>query len=200
MEEYPKSLLPCRSYPALSEEAILPYCLVRETQDNLYTLLEQMKQGYAGDDIIRKIIDPQPSLREVFELSLFLYGYYTECHVGIKVSDASLYDAWNNDVSIPTCIRYSKKTAFPLYLKAEVLYNQTICFNDEEFLLSFSHKPTCVNYWHFQLWTKDTQTQKYIPREATSKRLKHLAKHILEQYVVKAICLKSEVKEFQFPF
>lgn len=192
MEEYPEVLLPRRSYPpALSENEVLPYCLVRETQDNLYPLLEK---DYEGDDIIRKIVEPQYS-GEVFELSVFLYGYYAEDHVGIRVDDPSLYESWSPDLPDLSTqnIAFSCKALFPLYLSAENFYQKTIQFNNEPFLLSFSHKPTRVNYWHFQLWTQDANGN-YIARG----KKKILAKHILEQYVVRAICPKSEIKKFQF--
>jgi hypothetical protein len=63
---------------------------------DLYQFLS--KPGYTSDDILPLIVAPQPSLREVFELSVFLYGYYDEQHIGIRVNDAALYTNWNNEL------------------------------------------------------------------------------------------------------
>jgi hypothetical protein len=70
--------------------------LVRETTTNVYPFLE--KAGYEPDDILPFVVAPQPSLREVFELSVFLYGYYEEKHIGIRVDDAALYADWNKNL------------------------------------------------------------------------------------------------------
>jgi hypothetical protein len=76
MATYPKILLSHKPYPFLSNEEISGSSLVRETVIDLYPILN--KRGYAPDDIVRFIVAPQPSLREVFELSVFLYGCYDE--------------------------------------------------------------------------------------------------------------------------
>jgi hypothetical protein len=66
--EYPE-LLPgaSSSLPALKDEDMREFFFVRETVGNI--------AGYSVDDIIKEIIKPQPSLKEVFELSLYLFGY-----------------------------------------------------------------------------------------------------------------------------
>jgi hypothetical protein len=71
MALYPVSLIPRKAYPILANEEISNNALVRETTINLYLLLG--KKGYTPDNILPFIVAPQPSLREVFELSLFLY-------------------------------------------------------------------------------------------------------------------------------
>jgi len=73
---YPEILLPRRTYPVLKNKDITDNALVRETMINVYPFLE--KAGYEPDDILPFVVAPQPSLREVFELSAFLYGYYME--------------------------------------------------------------------------------------------------------------------------
>jgi hypothetical protein len=157
MEAYPEILLPRTSYRILSEDEVKSFCFVRETQENLYIFLEQ---SCDLDDIIRKIIAPQKSEREVFEFSVFLYGYYDESHVGIRADSG--FNDWNPDMrNIPAIEHFERKLLFPLYLKSEQLYKKTIDFKaldsdlSEQFLLSYVHKPTCANYWHFQLCTKD---------------------------------------------
>jgi hypothetical protein len=73
------------------------------------------------------------------------------------------------------------------------------------FFLSFWHKPSIANYWHFQLFTRDSNGV-HLPREprpgeretkAERNRLRRLAVLVLEYIISKAICPKSEVKKFQ---
>jgi hypothetical protein len=199
MDEYPKVLLSHQSNPVLPEYEVSKYNFVRETQEDIYIFLEQ---GLPLKDIIKKIIAPHPSEREVFEFSVFLYGYYDKSCVGIRVLDGSLYNFWTDDMSAILCssICYTRTAFFPLFLCAEKLYQKQIDLEDMDgrsthYLLSFSHKPTRINYWHFQLYTKDDEDN-YIPRDKGNSRLKYLAKHILEQYVIKAICSESDVRKF----
>ena len=85
MTRYPEVLLPRRTYPMLENEDVRDNTLARETTVNVYQFLA--KTGYEPDDILPLVVAPQQSLREVFELSVFLYGYYEEQHMGIKVDD-----------------------------------------------------------------------------------------------------------------
>lgn len=125
--------------------------MVRETIIDLYLSLE--KEGYEPDDIFPFVAAPQPSLCEVFELSLFLYGYYKEEHIGIRPDDTSLNNDWSkNQTELKAdTIKFSQIKAYPLFLSAAGLNNQEIIFNDNMYILSFSHKPTRANYWHLEL-------------------------------------------------
>jgi len=156
------------------------------------------KQGYEPDDILPLVVAPQPSLREVFELSIFLYGYYEEQHIGIRVNDTALYADWNKELPELTAddIEFFQETAFPLYLAAVKLDRQEIDFNGETHILSFSHKPTRVNYWHFELWVKDS-TGNRVPRDKSNAHIKYLAKSILEYIISEAVILKTQVKVFK---
>jgi hypothetical protein len=170
--------------------------LVRETITDLYVLLD--KPGYSPDDILRYIIAPQPSLREVFELSLFLYGYYDERHCGIRASDNSLYADWTKDkeeLAVET-ISFTQEIVWPLFLAVKNLDRQVIDFNGEKHLLSVSHKPTRVNYWHFELWIKDSAGER-IPRDKNNTHTKYLAKSLLEYIVAEAVMPKTAVKPFK---
>ena len=162
-------LSPTQDYPAeLNSEDVKDYYFVRETEDNLY-----IQDNLTSDDFIRKIIPPHTSSTDVFELSVFLYGYYNEKHIGIR-----------------------KQGVFPLFLKAKKLYEQSILYENEHYVLSFYHCPTDENYWHFQLYTVDSDNNK-IPRNTKKSRDKNLAKLIIREYIKKAICQKSEVVPFQ---
>jgi hypothetical protein len=199
MDGYPEVLLSHQSNPVLSEDEVSKYNFVRETQEDIYIFLGQ---GLSSKDIISKIIAPQLSEREVFEFSVFLYGYYDKSCIGIRVLDDSLYNFWTDDMPAISCssICYTRSLFFPLFLCADKLYQKQIDLEDIDgqsthYLLSFSHKPTRINYWHFQLYTADGEGND-IPRSKSNRRLKLLAKHIFEQYVIKAICLESDVKKF----
>jgi hypothetical protein len=195
MPQYPEILLPKKNYPVLVNAMMNDCALVRETLTDLYVFLA--KQSYGPDDILRFVVAPQPSLREVFELSVFLYGYYDERHIGIRAADKSLYADWKGDLPELKAedIQFSKQNVYPLFLAASKLDNQEIDFNGERHTLSFSHKPTRVNYWHFELWIRDSAGNR-IPKDKSNARTKYLAKSILEYIVAEAVIPQSNVKPF----
>ena len=160
-----------RDYPILSGEEINHCSFVRETETNLY-----IQDNLNADDFIRKIIPLKTSSTDIFELSVYLYGYFKEKHIGLR----------------------KPGRFFPLFLRVNELYRQAIRYEDENYILSFSHCPDPTNYWHFQLNTVDSSNQK-IPRDARKTREKNLAKFIIREYIKKAICKKSEVISFKRP-
>jgi len=180
----------------LENDDVRENALVRETTVNVYQFL--VKTGYEPDDILPLVVAPQPSLREVFELSIFLYGYYEEHHAGIRTDDTALYTDWNKELPDLRAvdISFSQKKAWTLFLAATKLDRQEIDFNSETFILSFSHKPTRANYWHFELWVKDS-TGNRIPRDRSNTHSKYLAKSILEYIIAEAVILKFSVKPFR---
>ena len=193
---YPEILLPRQSYPILENENVKDNALVRETTINLYKFLANAE--CEPDDIISFVVAPQPSLREVFELSTFLYGYYEEQHIGIRVNDAMLYADWNNGLLELKAvdIKFYQEKFYPLFFAAAKLDQQEIDFNGETHILSFSHKPTRVNYWHFELWVKDSSGNR-IPRDKSNTRTRYLAKSILEYITSEAVLVKTSVKKFR---
>ncbi|GHU52047.1 hypothetical protein FACS189496_1520 [Bacilli bacterium] len=139
-----------------------------------------------------------PSLREVFELSVFLYGYYDERHTGLRVNDSALYADWTAEQPEKRAedIQFEQETVYPLFLNAEKLNKQEIDFNGEAHLLSFSHKPSRVNYWHCQLVTQDSAGNR-IPRDKSNAHTKYLAKSLLEYIAAEAVSPKSDAKRFK---
>ena len=194
---YPEILLPLPNYPILKNEDVKENAMMRETTIDLYQFLE--KPDYEPDDILSFVIAPQPSLREVFELSIFLYGYFEEKHIGIRVDDTALYDEWNKDLpEIKTDeIKFSHEKAYPLFFSALRLDKQEINFNGETHLLSFSHKPTKVNFWHFELWIKNSVGNR-IPRNKSNAHIRYLAKSILEYIIAEAVISRNAVNPFKF--
>jgi hypothetical protein len=193
---YPEILLPKSLYPLLENREVSPCAFVRETPVDVYAFLA--KPGYEPDDILSLIVAPQLSVREAFELSLFLYGYYDERHVGIRVDDTALYADWekNQPELRAEDIRFTQEVAYPLFFAASKLDRQEIDYNGEAHILSFSHRPTRVNYWHFELWIKDSAGNR-IPRDKSNARTKYLAKAILEYITVEAVTSKADTKSFK---
>jgi hypothetical protein len=193
---YPEILLPKRSYPILSNEDIMDCALVRETLIDLYPILD--KRGYTPDDIVQHIVAPNPSLREVFELSVFLYGYYDERHTGIRAAESALYAGWTNEQPGLRAedIQFVQESAYPLFLRSGKLDRQEIDFNGEQHFLSFSHRPSRINYWHCQLATQDSAGNR-IPRDKSNAHTKYLAKSLLEYIVTEAVCFKPDAKRFK---
>jgi hypothetical protein len=136
MTLYPVSLLPHKAYPFLANEEIAHNALVRETTADLYVLLG--KKGYTPDDILPLVVAPQPSLREVFELSLFLYGYYDERYCGIRANDTSLYADWSEEQPelAAETIQFTQESAWPLFLAAQKLDRQIIDFNSNALIFT----------------------------------------------------------------
>ncbi len=146
------------------------------------------------DDLALKIVAPVLTCREFFELSVYLYGYYDESHVGIRLKDESLNDDW--DASMPdisaSAVEFSREKWFPLFLCTSKLYKQRVSFENEDYMVSFSHKPTRVNFWHFQLWTKDSSGVCISKKDKGKTRL---AKHIFERFIAKAIVFNKSAKK-----
>jgi len=166
----PRAIRPHKNYPVkLNEADILDYFFIRETEENLY-----LQDDLDINDFIRKLVPSKTSRTDIFEYSVYLYGYYNEKHLGIR----------------------NKIFCFPLYLKANMLYNKQMSYNNESYVLSFTHIPEKLNYWHFQLYIVDSENNK-IPRNTGKPKDKKLAEFVFRQYIKKAICQKSETIPFK---
>ena len=80
MNLYPEVLISHRAYPGLNEKDILPWFFIRRTDEDIYLFLEKFKPL----EIIDKLL-PNTTKRDVFVLSVSLYGYYDETHLSFKV-------------------------------------------------------------------------------------------------------------------
>jgi hypothetical protein len=166
----PRAIRSEKGYPLLNGDDVKDCFFVRETENNIYEIHDNLDI----DDFIRKIVPAESSSTDIFDFSVFLYGYYSEKHIGIR--KAGIF--------------------YPLFLRTNRLYEQSIFYEGNSFVLSFLHYPTNENYWHFQLYTTDNTGRK-IPRDTKKKREKNLAKFIVGEYVKEAICPKSEVVPFR---
>jgi len=166
----PRIIRPHKKYPRkLNAPDILDYNFVRETEENLY-----LQDDLDINDFIRKVVPSGTSKTDIFEYSVYLYGYYKEKHLGIR----------------------NKNFSFPLYLKANKLYNRSMTYENESYRMSFSHTPDNFNYWHFQLYTVDS-TNNRIPRNTRKTKERKLVDFIFRQFIKKAICQKSEATPYQ---
>ena len=103
----PRAIRPHKNYPVkLNETDILAYSFIRETEENFY-----IQEDLDINDFIRKIVPANTSKTDIFEYSVYLYGYYNEKHVGIR----------------------NKSFSFPLFFKANKLYNMPIIYDDESY-------------------------------------------------------------------
>lgn len=198
MKKYPKELLPQPSLKRIESDSVLKNGFIREVESDIYPLLEQ--EEIDSDFFVELIIGKQTSKKEIFELSLFLYGVFNEKHIGIFVNSDYSYMDWNFSDVAPENICFDVRERYPLFFKASVLYSQSITFLDKntnqkiECVLSYEHRPNIVNYWHFQLFTEENN--KRLTRDIGQKKYSRLAKHILETLLAKAVCSKSEIKPY----
>jgi hypothetical protein len=158
-----------------------------------------MDEGIEPEDLAQEIIGEKRTKKEVFEMSLFLYGYYTDEHVGITIDNKEYTDTdWKKGMPVPKNICFHMEERKALYLFVAALYNKTLTFENKEYVLSFEHKPNIVNFWHFQLFTDENNMR--LSRDITPRRYERLAKDLLKTIVVKAICRdKTKIVPFVFP-
>lgn len=198
MKEYPKELLPQPNLRRIESNSVLENGFIREVESDIYPLLEQ--EAVEPDFFVELIIGNKSSKKEVFELSLFLYGIFNEEHIGIFVNSDYAYIDWNFLDDVPGDIEFNIRERYPLFLKADALYLQNITFLDKNAnqeincVLSYEHRPNLVNYWHFQLFTEENN--KRLTRDIGQKKYSRLAKHILETILAKAVCKKSDLKPY----
>lgn len=193
MLQYPKELLPRPEYKKIESDSIKRNGFIRGTEQDIYEL---HSKGIPFENTIELIIGRETSKKDVFELSLFLYGIFREEHIKIRVNSDYAYVDWDFQKEIPDSIECFSCEWYPLFFKAEKLYSQHISFQDINCILSYEHKPTCVNYWHFQLFTEENNRR--LTRGLGQKRYSRLAKHILETVLIKAICEKNNIAAYSF--
>jgi hypothetical protein len=202
MKSYPEILVSKQEYPELDIGKVASHYFIRKTEEDIYPFLEK----YKPLELIDKIL-PNTTKRDVFVLSVSLYGYFDESHISLKISDSTLNQYWSRNMPNipPDRIVYSIEPGYPLFLGAKKLYKHPIFFGEESYYLSFWHKPTIANYWHFQLFTCDNSGQ-HLPREPKSgeketktegKRLRRLAIIVLEHLITKSLCSSSDIHKFQ---
>lgn len=113
MKEYPKELLPQPNLKRIESSSVLENGFIREVESDIYTLLEQ--EDIEPDFFVELIIGDKSSKKEVFELSLFLYGIFNEEHIGIYVNSDYTYIDWNFSDATPENIEFNIRKRYPLF-------------------------------------------------------------------------------------
>ncbi|GHV48646.1 hypothetical protein AGMMS49546_39300 [Spirochaetia bacterium] len=202
MVSYPDILLSRSAYPPIGAKEVVDYFFIRKTDKDLY---QKLKEGFELEELVNLIIPEGTTERDIFELSVFLYGYFDVKHLDFRVSEKPYKDYYTHGMEAYSAsdIVFSMEPAFPVFLFAEKLYERSLEVKAlNEFIThSFEHKPTRCNYWHFQLFAEDDQ-QKRIPREEANKgkrkRNKIRAQFLLEHITEKAVCKElSELVPFR---
>jgi hypothetical protein len=202
MDLYPEILVSHSTYPELCISEISSFFFLRRTNEDIYQYL----QKYSKLELIEKII-PETPKRDVFVFSVLLYGYYNETHMKL-VPDEYFNQDWNRSFADikPNNITYQiEEGIYPLFLRAQKLYEHPFKYEGEQFFLSFWHRPTIANYWHFQLYTRDHEGN-HLPRnpkpgeKETSQQkrnLKRIARIVFEYLISETICYTFEVQKYR---
>lgn len=196
---YPQKLLPQQDDVIITAQDIVDYCLVRETSNNFYSkeFLDIPESAKA-----KMLVGENTSRTDVFELSLYLFGEYNLDTVGIRVDDAELEVFWDPGSAVPKVkdIPFHKINSFPVFLSAGALYDYKCTIDGDEtretvvVQSSYEHRPTIVNYWHFQLFS--VENNKRLSRDLNSRKAKRIAKSLLETILKKAMLSKDKVSEY----
>lgn len=160
---YPQELLPRKSYESPITDASSLF---------VRTLKEFPSDCLDGHEFLPEIVDeilkPNGDI-EIYSLSLFLYGTYNEKHFDIVVTDKEYFSYWDGEEELND-IPFERKEQFGIFLKADVLKNKTIVFENnkqqiDRYTLHYEHKPTRSNYWHFELFVTKNEDDLHVPRK-----------------------------------
>lgn len=194
--QYPDKLIPRLKYSKISfNNSLLGYFL-RAVHQDLEAYYED--EEYTQDVIY--LISGPAGLKDVFEMSLSLYGPVTRDDCKIRVRDLSLTGDWDGveelDSANIECAPFYKDS---LILKASYIYNKEVktekASSDIESIISFEHKPTRSNFWHFQVFICDKKTQTRYPRQTDSAWLKAIANKALSDVFYLALTHSSEINQ-----
>lgn len=146
-----------------------------------------------------EILKPNGDI-EIYSLSLFLYGTYNEKHFDIVVTDKEYFSYWDGKEELND-IPFERKEQFGIFLKADVLKNKTIVFENnkqqiDRYTLHYEHKPTRSNYWHFELFVTKNEDDLHVPRKKGAVR-EAVAEKIKEDILFFAAC-EAKTKFFDF--
>jgi hypothetical protein len=189
--------------PSINARDVAGYFFIRRTDEDIYPYLEKFPKS----EVIEKILHAGTPKRDIFVFSVSLYGYYEIEHIKLLPVDSHNKN-WT--ISLPDIqphkIEYSvTENAYPLFLEASKLFEHSFTFEEESFSVSFWHKPTIANYWHFKLFTQDSEGN-HLPRQPKSgeretnkkaKKLRHIALTVFEYLVSTSICNSSKAIKYQ---
>ena len=176
---YPRELLPRKniSAPELKSNSLF-----------VRTLREFPKDCIDGEDFLPEITDEllKPNGRiEVYSLSLFLYGIFSEKHFGISVTDNNYFEYWDGEEELVD-IPFELKDFFALFLKISFLNGTSVEYEGDTYYLHYEHKPTRANFWHYELFVTKNGEPNHVPRKKGATR-EHVADKIKEDILFFAV-------------
>lgn len=158
---YPLELLPKINYKKITTEELPKEAVIIRTTDEKVILDELGK-------ISDKYIVKSGSEKQVFDLSVNLYGIYKLEHIKIQPKKGSgLDDEWKED---DTCLTEVAQDKFEINENKEAIFflvfdihDKKIPYNKEingqtsdfEAICKVIHKPTIGNFWHFEVSYKE---------------------------------------------
>jgi len=191
--EYPEELLPQHNYKVIETKDLNPeHSILRKSLRSKTESLDNL-----GDVRIDAIFEKE---KEVFGLSINLFGIFTCEYLKIIVINTKFHEDWNPGDKIPIIdeIEFTiDENAFPLFFKIKDLHNKSIPYKKNlpkikgiknfEGFCCIDHKPTKCNFWHFELSVYDSDLkQTYInaSKKTWQKEIAHfLSKSILKMHV-----------------
>ena len=206
---YPKELRPQPNNILMSNEDVCGKYLLRETHTDLYEYIRENKLterdefNNCTDEVLKNFIDYPCTSKEVYELSLYLFGTFNQNHLGLRLiskDDVKKYQyvRWYPGMEIPDVELECKKDdgIFPIFfetnkLSYEIDYSDKKTKESIHTKVSFEHIPNLINYWHFQLFS-EANNQK-LSRSLGQEKYSRLAKFIIKELFVRAVCLDGQV-------
>lgn len=160
---YPLELLPKNNYKIIITEDLPPEAVIIRTTDEKVVLDELGK-------IPEKYIVKSGSEKQVFDLSVNLYGVYKLEHIKIQIKkDSGIDNKWAEG---DECLDNIDKSSFELnesksaiFFSVFDIHNEKIPYikeingqtSDFEATCKVKHEPTVSNFWHFEISYSDIQ-------------------------------------------
>jgi hypothetical protein len=178
---YPEEILPRRKFtePHINTDSLF----IREIAVPAESFLEDGEYTF---EIIDEIVKPN-GYSEIFSLSVFLKGVYTEKHVGIQPQDHSLFGYWDKVEELSGKeIAVIQNEKYPAYIRCTGLYDKTVADNSDIYHLFYKHRPTRCNFWHYEFYVLKNDENVPVPRKKGATR-DRVAEKIAEDIVYFAL-------------
>ncbi|MBR1639789.1 MAG: hypothetical protein IJ688_10435 [Treponema sp.] len=206
---YPRLLRPQPNFDIKTPSQLTTSFLIRETEINLYKYIDEhhfiSNEDFnaCSDEVLKEFLNYTNSSKEIFELSLYIFGTFTLEHLGLKLCSKEdvnkyLYVFWRPGVCIPEedvpCTQSSN--VFPVFFRAKDLTYHIDYFDKEtssemSIEASFEHMPNLINYYHCQLFSNENNQK--LSKQLGNKKYSRLARFLIKELFVKAVCLSSPI-------
>ncbi len=220
---YPDYLRPKKGLTQLTQQKIIGFNLIRETMEDIYTKV-QPEINFCNFDFtnqnniniannIKTLITKPTGHEDICCLSVCLYGTYTEKDCGINCTNSEKKEAYYSDWdfnSNPIDIDnndFRKIERYPLYFNVSRILNvdRKIMIqneNDDEYVekkleIHFIHKPTQINYWHFEFRVFIDKQEISKPILSSNKRLDKGIKTFMKTELLACIDWQKDSVKFK---